>query len=184
MAPLRTMTSAALGLLFAGLVLVASAPAGAHAEIRETSPAPRAEVGEIGPIDMVFWSEVLSGSLTISDLDGGIRAAAGEPDGDFVLRFAVDPVTEPGTYRIDVAYISADGDENARAWTVTVVAGGETPTRLTAPEIVPIEEEGSATVTIIAGVVLFACTAALVALLLRRARHRLDDLEPEPEPTT
>ena len=182
MAPLRTRASIIIVLVLAAVGFVWSGAVGAHAEIRETSPAPRSEVDSIGPVDMVFWSEVQSGSLTVSDLDGGIRTAVGQADGDFVLRFEVDPVVEPGTYRIDVAYVSTDGDQNARAWTVTVVDGGPTPARLTAPEIMPIEEAGSATVTIVAGVVLFACTALLVALVLRRARNRLDDLQPEPEP--
>ena len=120
----------------------------------------------------------------MSDLDGPVRSAVGTPDGDFVLRFEVDEVVEPGTYRIDVAYVSADGDDNARAWTVTVVEGGPTPARLSPPELVPIEEEGSATVTIVAGAVLFACTAALVALVLRRASRRLEASEPDREPAS
>ncbi len=182
MHPQRRRAITVLGCLL-GLVVLAPGRADAHAEIRETSPAPRAEVAALGPIDMIFWSEVLSGTLTVSDLDGEIRSATGRPDGDFVLRFEVEPVTDPGTYRIDVAYVSADGDRNARAWTVTVDEGGDVPERLTPPEIVPTRESGNATVTVAAGAVLFACTAVLVALVLRRARNRLDELEPDPEPT-
>ncbi len=175
--------------LVLGLVLVVTGAAGvlgpasgasAHAEVRETSPAPRSVVGSITTIDMIFWSEVVSGTLTVSDLEGEVAGGVGEPDGAWMLRFALDrTVIEPGTYRVDVAYVSADGDDNLRSWTVEVAAGAAEAAPLTPIAGTPIEQEGTSTVTLAATAALFVCTAALVVLVLRRARQRLAALPSE-----
>lgn len=164
------------------VLVVGASPVGAHAEIQEVSPPPRSEIPAIGPIDMVFFSEVVSGSLTVRDTEGVVRSAVGELDGVRTLRFEVDDLDDAGMYRIDVAYVSADGDNQFNSWTVEIVENAPVPARLdTAAPIGPIPESSTPTSTFVAVGVLFACTVLLVLLLLRRASQRLATAEPEPE---
>lgn len=90
-----------------------AAPAGAHGDLVDARPGPGASVGgEVVEVELVFPESVtLEGStVTVSDEAGTVLGSddLSRPT-ETLVRAAITPITDAGTYRVDYAVLSDDG---------------------------------------------------------------------------
>jgi methionine-rich copper-binding protein CopC len=122
-----------------GVVALAATPAIAHGPAG-AEPAPGATVGgEIDEVAIIF-PELMSPdgmSITVSDPEGAevrARSAVTLDDDDQVARVRIEPLTEPGEYRVDYRVAGIDGVTTPGAYVFTFEPSAAPPISVPVPE--------------------------------------------------
>ena len=120
-------------------VLVIATPAIAHGPVG-AEPGPGATVGgEIDEVAIIF-PEIMSPedmSIVVSDPDGDEMAARSEvtlDDNEQVARVQIEPLTEPGEYRVDYRVSGIDGVTSPGAYVFTFEPSADPPVSVPVPE--------------------------------------------------
>ena len=120
-------------------VLVAATPAIAHGPVG-AEPGPGATVG--GEIDQVaiIFPELMSPEdmlITVSDPQGAevaLRSEVTLDDNEQVARVQIEPLTEPGEYRVDYRISGVDGVTSPGAYVFTFDPSADPPVSVPVPE--------------------------------------------------
>jgi methionine-rich copper-binding protein CopC len=122
-----------------GVVALAATPAIAHGPVG-AEPAPGATVGgEIDEVAIIF-PELMSPEgmyITVSDPQGAevqARSAVMLDDDDQVARVRIEPLTEPGEYRVDYRVAGIDGVTTPGASVFTFEPSAAPPISVPVPE--------------------------------------------------
>lgn len=126
----------ALGL---AATLSAANPATAHGPVG-AEPAPGATVG--GEIDeiVIIFPELMSSEdmfMGVSDPQGAdvpLRSGVTLDDNEQVARIQIDPLTEPGEYRVDYRVSGVDGVTTPGAYVFTFEPSADPPLSVPVPE--------------------------------------------------
>ena len=123
----------------AGAASLAAVPAIAHGPVG-AEPAPGATVGgEIDEVAIIF-PELMSPTdmyITVSDPRGAevpLRSEARLDDGEQVARVSIEPLTEPGEYRVDYRVSGIDGVTTPGAYVFTFEPAADPPVSVPIPE--------------------------------------------------
>lgn len=142
----RAVVAAALLL---GTVLLGTlvGPAGAHTEIRESSPGPDAVVGgRVGEIQLAFWSRLLPtgpNEISVAGPDGEAVANAGEPRlGASILAQPIVPLVVEGTYQVRYLVTAEDGEVVQSQYSFTFDKEAAAPTAVVGAETLPSAKGG------------------------------------------
>lgn len=113
--------------LAAGLVLALAAPAGAHTQVQDASPAPGERVeGDVDQVEVDWLDPLLEApEIVVTGPDGAPVAglAPAELVADDVARAAFDPLAEAGTYQVTYRFASRDGTSQEGAHTFAFEPG-------------------------------------------------------------
>jgi methionine-rich copper-binding protein CopC len=122
-----------------GMAMIVATPAIAHGPIG-AEPAPGATVGgEIDEVAIIF-PELMSPEgmyITVSDPHGAevqARSAVMLDDNDQVARVRIEPLTEPGEYRVDYRVAGIDGVTTPGAYVFTFEPSADPPISVPVPE--------------------------------------------------
>jgi methionine-rich copper-binding protein CopC len=126
-------------LMALGVAALVATPAIAHGPVG-AEPAPGATVG--GDIDEVaiIFPELMSPEqmfITVTDPQGAevqARSAVTLDDNDQVARVRIEPLTEPGEYRVDYRVAGIDGVTTPGAYVFTFEPSADPPISVPVPE--------------------------------------------------
>ena len=152
--------------------LVAATPAIAHGPVG-AEPAPGATVGgEIDEVAIIF-PELMSPDdmfITVSDPQGAeveLRSDVMLDDNEQVARVQIEPLSEPGEYRVDYRVSGIDGVTTPGAYVFTFEPSADPPISVPVPEPVLTESGGSNWSAFALGLV----AAGLILLVFSRSRR-------------
>lgn len=122
-----------------GVAALVATPAIAHGPVG-AEPAPGATVGgEIDEVAIIF-PELMSPDgmfITVSDPQGAeveLRSEATLDDDDQVARVRIEPLSEPGEYRVDYRVAGIDGVTTPGAYVFTFEPSADPPVSVPVPE--------------------------------------------------
>ena len=151
---------------------VAATPAIAHGPVG-AEPAPGATVGgEIDEVAIIF-PELMSPDdmfITVSDPQGAeveLRSDVTLDDNEQVARVQIEPLSEPGEYRVDYRVSGIDGVTTPGAYVFTFEPSADPPISVPVPEPVLTESGGSNWSAFALGLV----AAGLILLVFSRSRR-------------
>ena len=97
-----------------GLLLAVPGTAFGHSEVQFRAPeANQVLGGEIAHVDIQYWTPVESAVIRLTDPDGQVLTSEDTvvSSRGFVASVGFDPITVPGTYKVDHVEESLDGDQ-------------------------------------------------------------------------
>jgi methionine-rich copper-binding protein CopC len=156
-------------------VLVTATPAIAHGPVG-AEPGPGATVGgEIDEVAIVF-PEIMSRDdmfITVSDPDGdevALRSEVTLDDNDQVARVQIEPLVEPGEYRVDYRVSGIDGVTSPGAYVFTFEPSADPPVSVPVPEPVLTASGGPNWGAFALGLVAAGLILLVFSMKARRAR--------------
>ena len=159
-------------LLGVAALVAATTPAIAHGPVG-AEPAPGATVGgEIEEVAIIF-PELMSPDdmfITVSDPQGAeveLRSDVTLDDNEQVARVQIEPLSEPGEYRVDYRVSGIDGVTTPGAYVFTFEPSADPPISVPVPEPVRTESGGSNWSAFALGLV----AAGLILLVFSRSRR-------------
>jgi methionine-rich copper-binding protein CopC len=150
------------------LSMLLAAPVSAHTDLLTGSPGPQQEVGgTVDFIDLVFAEPVTEVTVTVTApdgtrLDGEMVVADGQ-----VIRYRMEPLSQPGRHVVRYQMISADGDDTRTGYLFSYEPSALPPTRL--GDDVP--RDNVALIRTVAAVALAVSLMGLIALLVVRLQR-------------
>lgn len=173
----RPVTALTTALAALAVVLIGAVPAAAHGSLLQGSPGPGQVVGgQVDGVDLAFTEPVSRIELTITGPDGPVGGSLNAEAGQ-IVRFVLDqPLTTPGPYRVDYAFVSADGDPVATGYTFTHDPSAPPPIPLA-----PVIDDGMSPGWLLVVLPAVVAAVAVVAVLSRRGgRDHQPRAHPQP----